>query len=633
MKIYRKLLHPWAVPAALALFILFNLTAATVLRPARLDLTENRLYTLTEGTAKILQSLEEPITLEFYLARESLRTVPALEAFAQRVENLLEEYARVGGERVRLEKYDPEPFSEAEDRALERGLQGLPTTAANLYFGLAVVTADGRREVISFFQPDRERFLEYDITRMIHQLAHPQKIAVGLLSALPLTGGADPQNPFAMQRPWMIGEELRDRFDLRTLPQDSAAIPGEIDVLMVVLPSRFGEKTLYAIDQFVLRGGRALVFVDPFSEAGARTQGPALDDNPTVAKLLAAWGVAMDYGQVVGDLGSAQQVAAPGQLRSQVIQFLPWLALGEDAPNRDDIISAQLAQINMASAGALRPLSEATTGFVPLLQSSSDAMLIAREEIAFAPDPAQLLARFHSQDERFTLAARVSGALASAFPQGPPPAGKDSGQGAGGEEQPAEPPPHLVRSQIPAQLVVVADSDLLQDRFWVEVGNVLGQRLAIPVAANADLVVNALEQLGGSSDLISVRSRGSYARPFTLVEQIQREAEQRYRAREQELLARLQQTEGRLNELQRQRADASSPVLSPAQERELERFRSEAVRTRQELREVQYRLREDIAELETLLKVFNIGLVPLLIALAAFIAWVVRRHRGRGYAD
>ncbi len=629
----KKIYSLGGLVAAALLFALVNLAGGPLLRGARLDLTENHLHTLSPGTIHILKNLPEPVTLQLYLSRAEADRHPSLKTFADRVGDVLAEYAAESGGRLTLERIDPEPFSAGEDDAVRYGLQGVPVgDGESLYFGLVATTAKGSPQVIPLFQQNRERFLEYDLTQMVQAVAHPQKPVVGLLSALPINGGFSAQS-YQMQPPWMIVEQLRRQFDLRTLPADTREIPAGTDVLMVVQPQMLPETALYAIDQFVLAGGRAVVFTDPLAETLGSEAANPVQETPAADKLLAAWGVRLEPG-VIGDLELAQKVTAGGPLRPQVVDYLPWLAVGPEQMDRDDVVTGQLGQLNLASAGSLVQLPEARTEMVPLLRSSDRAMLLKREQVAFSPDPGRLLADFKPSGKPYILAARISGPAATAFPAGPPAAAGEKPDGKKKEEKKAKEKvaqPQLKESKKPLNLIVVADTDLLDDRFWVQVQDLFGQRLATPIAANADFALNALDQLGGSPDLISVRSRGSFERPFTLVNEIRQKAEGQYQAREQELVARLKETQGKLNQLQQKRRDAGSSALTPEQEKEVDKFRSEIVGTRKDLREVQYNLRRDILGLEATLKVFNIFFVPSLIVLAAFLAWLFRRHRSRGY--
>ncbi|TYO98113.1 ABC-type uncharacterized transport system involved in gliding motility auxiliary subunit [Geothermobacter ehrlichii] len=627
---HQRLLSRSGLLIALLLFVLLNLAAAFGLRGWRIDLTEQHLNTLSQGTRNILAALDKPVTLRLYLSRQAIRKAPGLATYADRVTSLLDEYAALAGDNIRLQRIDPEPFSEAEDDAVRFGLQGIPLGdgAENLYFGL-VGELDGRHKTIPFFQPERERFLEYDLTQLIYQLAHPKRLVVGILSGAPIDGGFSGGMSLRMQPPWLIVDQLRQQFEVRMLPKNGEPVPEEVDVLMLVHPAYLEADALYAADQFILRGGKALVFADPLSEASIQGDpGRALSPNEDFERMLASWGVRLEKGKVVGDLAQSLKVNYQGRRSIIQVNYLPWLNIGPASLSEDDVVTSQLGNITMATAGALSPVEGARTTFTPLVRSSDEAMLIDAARIAFAPDPAGLLADFKPAGESFVLAARISGEIESAFVQGPPKQEKEkTSSGKKDESDKEKKPEHLSRSKGPVHLIVVADSDLLQDKFWVQSTNFFGRTLAIPTAANADLVANALEALGGSPDLISVRSRGSYQRPFTLLAELQRKAEMRFRAKEQELSRKLRETESRLNELQRKRQDSGSTTLTPEQEREVEKFLAEKVRIRKQLRQVQYQLRADIEELETTIKAFNIGLVPGLLTLVAFVAWILRRSR------
>jgi len=620
---HQRLLSRSGLLIALLLFVLLNLVAAFALRGWRLDLTEQHLNTLSQGTRNILTALDKPVTLKLYLSRQAIRQAPGLATYADRVTSLLDEYVALAGDKLRLQQIDPEPFSEAEDDAVRFGLQGIPlgNGSENLYFGL-VGELDGHRKTIPFFQPERERFLEYDLTQLIYQLSHPKRLVVGILSGAPIDGGFSGGMSLRMQPPWLIVDQLRQQFEVRMLPKNGEPVPDDIDVLMLVHPAYLKADALYAADQFILRGGKALVFADPLSEASIQGDpGRALSPNEDFERMLASWGVQLEKGKIVGDLAQSLKVNYQGRRSIMQVNYLPWLNIGPASLADDDVVTSQLGNVTLATAGALSPVEGAKTRFTPLIRSSNEAMLIDAARVAFAPNPAGLLADFKPAGKSFVLAARISGDITTAFPQGPPK--KEEKNTAGKEKKPE----HLTRSKGEVHLIIIADSDLLQDKFWVQSTNFFGRNLAIPTAANADLVANALEALGGSPDLISVRSRGSYQRPFTLLAELQRRAEMRFRAKEQELSRKLRETEARLNELQRKRQDSGSTTLTPEQEREVEKFLAEKVRIRKQLRQVQYRLRADIEELETTIKAFNIGLVPGLLTLVAFLAWVIRRAR------
>jgi len=629
---------------AAVLLVAVNVLAGASLTRARLDLTENSLYTLSSGTRTILASLEEPVTLRLYLSERLARELPSVSAYATRVRELLEEYERAAAGNIRLVAIDPEPFSEEEDRALGYGLRGIPLEGGEetFYFGLVGSGPTGEEEVIPFFARDREPFLEYDLTRLVHSLAKADDKVVGLLSTLPLGGGPGPG-----ARPWMIAERLRQLFELRSLEPELEAIPEDVDVLMVAHPKDLPRKTLYAIDQFVLGGGHALVFVDAHAEAdrpaghmGMASPGGASRLGP----LLEAWGLELVPDRVVADLAFAMRVQTERGGRLMVLDYPVWMNVPARGLDGEDPVTADLSNLTFGSPGHLRLLEERSTSVHPLARSSEQAMLIDTEKINFLADPQELLREFEATGERYLLAARVTGRARSAFPDGPPAAaaagqGSQDGESDGRADAPGAPgegggserkPPHLAEAAQPINVLVVADTDLLQDRFWVRVQELLGTRVAVPTAANGAFVGNALEHLTGSDALISVRSRGSFERPFARVEALRRQAELRFREKERELLEQLERTEQALRELERRKGEDEALILSDRQQAELVRFRQERVRIRGELREVRRELRRSIETLEARLKFLNIGLVPIFVGVTgvAVGAWRARR-RGR----
>jgi len=619
--------------AAAALFIGINLAAQPTLRSARLDLTQRKINTLSEGSRKILQKIDKPITLKLFLTRSTLENFPGLKTYVKRVQEMLEEYTLAAGDKLKLELVDPAPFSSEEEQASKYGLQEVPigpNQAGSFYFGL-VALRDGRQETIPFFDPDRAQLLEYDISQLIYKLNRPQKIRVGLLNTLRMQGGVNIKaagggNGFL--RPWAIIGLLRRNFDFRLLDTNLTQVPDNIDVLLLVQPKLLDDATLYAIDQFALRGGKVVAFVDPFSEiAAARNQGEVFLKITGMQRMLNSWGLRLEENKVVADLGAAQQVNLnrTHSGRAELISYVPWLELGVKQMAQDDPVTAQLNSIKLATAGSLVPLKNTSATVKPLIHSTKQAMLIDTAPLAYAPEPRRLLANFDPTGDVYTMAARVTGTLHSAFPDGPP-VDKDS-------QQPVAPPDQQLKtSSKPANIVVVADTDMLYDRFWVQISGFYGKPIAKPISNNADLLVNAVEQLGGSEDLISIRSRGTYNRPFTLVEKLRGQAELKFRAKEQELRTQLRKTKDKLAGLQQLAGPGGSDqVLSPAQQQELEKFRQEQIRIRKELRVVQYQLVQSIERLQTLLKVINIGLVPVIIAIIAVVLAIQRRRRDRSY--
>jgi ABC-type uncharacterized transport system involved in gliding motility auxiliary subunit len=623
------------------LFLAVNIVANATLSGTRIDLTSDKLYTLSPGTRSVLTKIAEPITLRFYYSERLGKEIPSYGVYASRIREILEEYRNAAGGKIRLQVIDPQPFTDEEDRAVGFGLQGVPINQSGelIYFGLAGVNSADKEEVIPFFQPERERFLEVDLTKLIFNLSGVKKPAVGLMTTLPLQGAF--RGPRQASEPWVIYTQMQQFFDVRMVDRDAAEIPADVGVLVLVHPQGLPDKTLFAIDQFVLRGGRALVFVDPHAEGELSRPSMAQQTGQTgssLKKLFDAWGVEMAEDKVVGDRLSARRVNAGTSQRVQAIDYVLWLNLREERLNRSDVLTAEIAGIQMASAGSLKPKDGATTTFTPLIQTSDQAMQIDVEPIKMAPDPVGLYNNFKSENTRFTLAARVAGKVKTAFPEGKPVEPKPAEGEQPKDPAAATPPapatpaaPALTESSGSVNLVIVADTDMLEDRFWTNVQEFFGQRVAVPFANNGDFVINAIDNLSGSDDLIGLRSRGQAARPFMRVQAIQREAEQRFRAKERELTEKLRDTEKKLSELQSQSQEqgAGKVIMSKAQQETIEQFRGDMLNTRRALRDVQYELRKDIESLEARLKFINIGLIPLLVAGAAGAVGVMRMRRRR----
>jgi len=608
-----KLISAGGIGIAIVVFLAFNVLSNTLFKYSRLDLTENNLYTLSKGTKNILGKLDESVTLRLYYSEKLTADIPSLSSYAKRVRELLEEYAAISSGKLKFIVLDPEPFSDAEDQAVQDGLQGVPIDAAGTtaYFGLVGSGATNEKEVIPFFQMEKEATLEYDLTRLVYKLSNPKKVVVGLLSDLPMNGSG-PANPMMqMQGPtpeWMITEQMKQLFDVRVLQKDITSIPKDVDVLMIVHPKNYSEPLQFAIDQFVLAGGRAMVFVDPHAESEQAVRNPNNPmagfgpKNSDLSKLFDAWGLEMVKGKLAGDIKSAARVNISQGPRPQAVDYVVWLQLGKDNLSQGDFITSDLKTVTMGSAGILKKKAgAAATTFSPLIQTSAQAEEIPATAVQFRPDPMSLLNNYHAGSEKLTLAARITGKFKTAFPNGAPEGAKPQGE-------------VLKESKEDGNIIVFADADMLEDRFWVNVQNFFGQRVAIPRANNGVLVINALDNLGGSNDLISLRSRGRYQRPFEKVKEIQREAEKNFRDREKQLQAKLQDTERKLSELQRQKGGSdSNMILSADQKAEIQQFREEQVKTRKALRNVQHELQKNIESLGTWLKRINIFIAPIII--------------------
>lgn len=610
----KKTFHAGAGLLLIALaFLAFNILLGQLPGTLRLDLTEQKLYTLSGGTERLLDELDEPIDLYFFYSDRTAKTVVPLRNYARRVEEMLKAYQRAANGKLRLHIIDPEPFSEDEDQAAEFGLQAVPLNQAGeqVYFGLAGTNVEGDRQVIPFFPLDREAFLEYEISRLVHGLAHPRLPVVGVLSSLPMSGGFDIAQGQPTP-PWMVMEEIRQLFHIESLEPGIDQIPRNVSVLLLVHPKNLPEQTLYAIDQFVLSGGKLLAFVDPFSEAdsgaGTLADGAGEDRSSDLEPLFKAWGLRLRPGEVLADGAYAMAVGmGPGE---PPVRHAAWLELPAEALDQDDVCTAGLESLTVASAGMLEPLASASTRFLPLIRSSRYAMPFAVARFEALDDPEALIRELRPSGVRYSIAARIEGPAKSAFPEGIE--GRKDG----------------LKKADNVNLIVVADSDLLTDRLWVQVQNFFGQRIPQPFADNADFVVNVLDNLSGSEALIGLRSRGRFSRPFEVVEDLRREAEARFRSKEQVLQQRLADTERKLAVLQPGEESSRPPELTREQLVTLQQFLEEKRRIRRELRDVRYRLNADIEALGRRLKFLDIALIPLLLTVAVLVGWLWRK-RGR----
>jgi ABC-type uncharacterized transport system involved in gliding motility auxiliary subunit len=619
----RRLYAIAAIALAAVIFVALNIAVDTTLTTARLDLTETGVYTLASGTKHIIANLQEPITLKFFYSKKVAAGYAQINTYAGRVRDLLEEYAARSNGKIILEEIDPEPFTAAEDEANAVGLSAAPTESGDeVYFGLVGTNTINGKEVIPFFSEDRETYLEYDISALIYHLSTPRKPVLGIVSGIPLDTGAGGMQA-ALQgqaRPYMVYEELSQTYATKMLDPNFSGIPPDIGVLMIVQPGAMTPAQLYAIDQFVLRGGHVLVFVDPNSEIASDGQeesgGPASSDLPS---LFRAWGVAYDPNKVVADRDLAQQVQISADPRNPVALYPVWLKLGPKNLNTKDQVTASLQTLNLASVGALRAARGATTTFTPLIWSSNEASLLDAQQVHATSRPQDLMAEVEPTGANYVIAARISGPAKTSFPEGPPMPPADA----------AKAPPQIKASRGPINVVVMADTDIFDDRFWVRIESLYGKRLAAPFADNAAFVLNSVENLTGSDDLISLRTRAINSRPFVVVQKLQADAQAEFQQQADMLKQQLSDTETSLHALEQGGAanGQATTTLTSEQQAEIEQFKRKLVETRIALREVQRNLRKDIDALGEILAFVNIALMPLLVAGFAVVVAVLRRRR------
>jgi len=614
----QKKLYSWtAIGVMVALFLAVNVLAGALLNTSRIDLTEGKLFTLSEGTKKVISGLKEPVTLRFFYSEEAANGYPVVQSYGARLKGLLEQYQGLSGGKVKVEFINPKTFSEEEDLAVSLGVAGVTVDGSGekLYFGLSATNTVGDHMAIPFFDPDKAPFIEYELTRMIHDLSSPKKPKIGLMTWMPMQGGSGTM--FDVQGPWVIFRQMKESFDVQVLEKDVRHIPDDIDVLMIVHPDEeMPVPTQYAIDQFVLRGGRALIFTDPYTKIDGVSKPVS-----NMKKLFGAWGIEMPQEDVVADPDAAIRVQ--NDERGSVLASVSnpvWLALQKGNFNGGEIISSNLEVMRFIVSGRIVPKTpeegQEPSGITltPLVLSGTSSAIVSSHNLMFNFDPAQFMKDAKPLSGRAVLAARLSGIAHSAFP----------------EEKDAS---HINVSKEPINVVVVADVDMLRDGFWVNKQNFAGREILVPTANNGSFVLNALDVLSGGGELIGLRSRMTADRPFERVEAMRLQAEGKFRQQEDELKSKLANLERNLNTLQNPETPVTGEngelLMTPQQQKELDRFREEMLETRKELRGVQRALREEIEELATKVKLLNIALVPFLVLLLALIIPArlgMRRH-------
>jgi ABC-type uncharacterized transport system involved in gliding motility auxiliary subunit len=622
----RAVLSLLAILICIVLFFGLNIAGSSLLRGARADLTQGRLYTLSPGSKAIAAKLEEPIHLTFYLSQKQADALPEIKSYATRVEEFLREYAAASKGKIKLSIVNPEPFSETEDQANQAGLYPMPTGGDKLFFGLVGVNSTNKQETIPLFDQRKEEFLEYDLTRLVYLLSNPPKKTVGIMAWLPING--TPNNPMMRGQnvpPWQVAAQLGELFDTKTIATDVAEIPPDVKVLMVVHPKNISDKTQFAIDQFVLKGGRLLLFVDPWCESDLPPGINPMDMNAMkipkasdLTRLMAAWGVEMLPERWAADDDAAIRV------RGQEVAMLQYLRLTKDKNNFEssDSVSGELQLVHMDIAGVLNKKPDATTQFQPLLRTGPHSQTMDSKMVQFMPQPTELRLAFKPGDTPLTVAARVTGKVKTAFPDGNPVKAMPV------EGQP--PPADASLKEGEVNIIIVADCDMLADRFWVQKFEMQGVTLGVQkFADNGEFVIGAVDNLSGSSDLMSLRARGKFARPFDRVEDIQKAAEGKYLAKQKELQDSLRQAEGRISEMMQKAPQGGQIILTPEQEAEIKKTRAQVVDYRRQLRDVQHQLNKDIENLGTKLKILNIGVMPLAVGVLAVGLSLYRVNRRR----
>ena len=609
---------------AIISFLSFNVLNKNFFKNLRFDLTRYNVYTLSDGTKSILKSIKEPLDFKLFYTKQIGNLNPVYQIYYDRVKEILEQYVLLSNNKIKLKILNPKPFSDEEDKAVEYGLQGAEIMAGVYgYFGLIATNSTDDEEKIIFFQPDRSPFLEYDLSKIVTNLANPNRRIVGLYTDLPMLGTFNPlakSETAATAPPWAVYTQMKEFFEIKRIHEKTRSIPDDLELLMLVHPKKIPDRLIYMIDQFVLRGGKLLVFIDPNSETESFS--PDADqingsNSSYLSELLEKWGVELAKNKVVGDLLSARRVEIGASDQPSVTDYLAWLDIKKDHMDDTHQATSKVQRLTFATSGFLKNNKKNNKiNFKRLVWSTTQSMQIDVSEV-ISPDPTTLLRNFVPSNEELTLVAEIKGSFLTNFPDGPPVTNR---------KDDFDKNKHINESIKPTTLIVLADADMLYDEYWLKYeqsGEVL------PIANNADFTVNLLEYLNGTEDLIGLRGKGVSSVPFIKVEKIQKEAEQKFRSKEQELLEKLNNYQSKLENIQKGSGeDEENTLLTKEENLEIDKFREEMIFVRSELRKVQNALRKDIEKLDSTLKFFNIFFVPiLLIIISLVLGFIGRRKR------
>ena len=592
------------------LFLFFNIIMFKSLANKKIDLTTDKLYTVSENTKSIIKNLSEPINIKLFFSNSLSKELSQIRDYERRVRELLISYKKISNKNITLEIIDPRPFTDQEDLANVYGIQGLQLNeeGERFYFGAVFSNSVDDTTVIPFFELDREQFLEYDLTKTIYNLANTKKPNIGLISGLPLVGRVNnSQGNAQYERPFFIYQTLSEFFNVIDLSLEVSEIPENVDQLLIVHPKNLSDITLYAIDQFVMTGKGVTIFTDPFSEFDNNLSKPESEkdfSNSNLSRIFKSWGFDMKPGMVIGDIVNGRKVSLGPSNDQKIVTYVLWLAIQQNLLSNTDIITSNLDYIFLKSAGSIENLNTNSSLVIePLIRTSKESMLIERYKMQFRADPEQLLKDFESQDKSYIIGARIKGELVSAFTM------DDI------KKIELDTKQHISNIK-DANIILFADTDLLSDN--------------TSIADNGRMVVNSIESMSGGRNLIGLRGRGSSNRPFLVIEDLQKKAELSYREKQISLQNELQGTEDKLKEIQRNQSDSSESKTSE-QNKAIEEFQRKILSIRKQLRDVQRQLNADIERLENNIKVLNIWTMPLIVIILYFFIKVFTEKRRKEF--
>ena len=606
------------------LFLSFNIIIFKVLVNKKIDLTTDKLFTVSENTKSIIKNLSEPISIKLFFSNSLSKELSQIRDYEKRVRELLMSYKKISNKNITIEIIDPRPFTDQEDLANVYGIQGLQLNeeGERFYFGAVFSNSVDDTTVIPFFELDREQFLEYDLTKTIYNLANTTKPNIGLISGLPLVGRVNnSQGNAQYERPFFIYQTLSEFFNVIDLSLEVSEIPQNVDQLLIVHPKNLSDVTLYAIDQFVMTGKGVTIFTDPFSEFDNNLSKPESEkdfSNSNLSRLFTSWGFDMKPGMVIGDIVNGRKVSLGPSNDQKIVTYVLWLAIQQNLLSNTDIITSNLDYIFLKSAGSIENLNTNSSLVIePLISTSKESMLIERYKMQFRADPEQLLKDFQSQDKNYIIGARIKGEFDSAFSME--------------EIKKIELDTNKHINNIKdANIILFADTDLLSDNTWISEQDMFGRNSITPIADNGRMVVNSIESMSGGRNLIGLRGRGSSNRPFLVIEDLQKKAELSFREKQISLQNELQGTEDKLKEIQSNQLDSSESKTSE-QNKAIEEFQRKILSIRKQLRDVQRQLNADIERLENNIKVLNIWTMPLIVIILYFFIKVFTEKRRKEF--
>ncbi|MBV9998138.1 MAG: Gldg family protein [Verrucomicrobia bacterium] len=636
MKPFEKWIYSLAGVVAL-LIILLGINVLANLFKVRSDITSNHLYTLSPGTKRILSKIDTPVEIRFYYSRDNAAMPVPLRTYAQQVEDLLDEYQQAGRGKIKVTKLDPKPDSDAEDSANLDGIQGQNLGLGDkVYLGIAVSCLDAKT-ALPFLSPDRENLLEYDLSRAIAGVINPKKAIIGVMSALPVTGRQS--SPMMMlqrqaaERPYVFVTELKENFDVRDVPLTAAKIDDDISVLVVDYPKGISPQTEFAIDQYLLRGGKLIALLDPLSFIDAQTSGqnPMMGGGPTSASLdtlLKAWGLKFSADQVVLDPLFATQV----QRDTGVLADATILSVGADGLNKNDPLGAATNDLLVPFVGAFSGTPAEGLHEEVLVKTSPQAGLVSAMSAQMGGAEGARK-EYKPGNQSLALAVRLTGRFKTAFPNGRPAASKTDEQSGAAAPSLSPPPPGetLKEAKADSVVILVGDSDFAYDGIAGRTQQLMNQTVFVPSNGNLNFIESAVEQLAGDANLIGIRSRASASRPFTVVNKMEAAAEQRYQSKIDELENNLSATREKLSDLQTGKQSDQKTVLSPEQQAEIKKFQENEAKINRELKQVRKDLRQEIDSLQDFIKWIDIAAMPAVVTLAglSLALWERRKRAAR----